>query len=672
MYEYDDEYNSDEESEIDSELRSKESEIDSEESENSEEPETDSEEPETDSEESEHSEESEELEDSKTLKRKRSKVEKSKGGGTSKKDSFFILEWLDRKIINGKEIGSKLFGNNFNINEVTMEQSFKIKIDQSTNYIKDELVKKQITESNYKKNKETLSENTIFYMDNEPVNGEKTGKRLFGNDFNIEKVTNIQSTIIRIVGNKKLYKKVTKMGKDLFGMNFDVKRMKDKQFQRLKSFIPIEGPGNVKKNELYVSAIDFDKIIYHPKILWGICRDLVIKSIGEEEYNKLNNTKRKENIIRKVFNMCSVSQTIEDNYNKIMNDTNDISKYSWIEHMKLPIENGGRARIIGTFKKSIPPMENIYNIIVEYNGSDDPNVPSIYRNRPIFQGIAPLSKKDANTLYSNLDNHFEIMIDKDGNKTIKVVDKDEQLIALRNMVSAIDLNNNDDVDNLISKLTRLKTGQEKQKKPYANLSESQINGLLKLCKYKSSEAKKFIEYNAKNTGMGFNKNVDDQIKLGYMDPDYDPSVVGVTGEYWNPFVTPQTHKQRYDRTIEVFKTVRTGTRVYILPEVIEIDSKQYMYIRRFFDFYDYLKAYQLMNGRLLERSESELKLKMKSNSIDEQRRIKNLQQSVWMFGNRIQRIKMYFDYMYESIKCKNGNVCDKELEMKLKIFKEEN
>jgi hypothetical protein len=157
-----------------------------------------------------------------------------------------------------------------------------------------------------------------------------------------------------------------------------------------------------------------------------------------------------------------------------------------------------------------------------------------------------------------------------------------------------------------------------------------------------------------------------------MDPDYDPSVVGVTGEYWNPFVTPQTHKQRYDRTIEVFKSVRVGTRVYILPEVIEIDSKQYMYIRRFFDFYDYLKAYQLMNGRLLERSESELKLKMKSNSIDEQKRIKNLQQSVWMFGNRIQRIKMYFDYMYESIKCKNGNVCDKELEMKLKIFKEEN
>ena len=375
------------------------------------------------------------------------------------------------------------------------------------------------------------------------------------------------------------------------------------------------------------------------KFLWNSVRGKLIKM--DPTFLEKNIQEKRKLILMVIFETCeNLKKVIIKNYNVIMNEF-DKNKHAWIKNMKSPAESGGKGYMLGRTKKLGPPEESIINITRDC--------------------IQHFSKNELKEIAKNLENRFKIQYNKQGDSVgIKIIKNSDDMEKLNILFKKVKINKNESPDILIEKLKKLEI--EESNKIVPEITTEQIRGLINLISSTEDYGKKYkiikkLKEKSRKRSKTFKKverPKDRKIKkytetlfpLGDWDPDFDPDdVIGIETVEWIPHLTPM-RKKRYEKTKMVYKIIRKGTRVYVLPEKITIDNKTFLYIRRFFDFNDYLKS--LQNNLIRQYYDKNYSKLNKKCIVD-----------------KIKKINSYFKYLIKKL---GNSSCDTELKIKLKSF----
>jgi hypothetical protein len=418
------------------------------------------------------------------------------------------------------------------------------------------------------------------------------------------------------------------------------------------------------------------------KLIWNDVREYLIR-IDENFMTKSRDQKFKM-ILTVIFKYCDdLKKVVSGRYNEIIKEFSK-NKHIWVMSLKRPILEGGKALLLGRDRTTQFSEEGLYNLVDR-------------------------SSVKLENLAKNLENRFKITYDSDGNPTgIEIVENKKDMDNLEKLLKKMNVSEKDTGDDLIDKLNKLEI-KESEKQDEDDISSEQLKGLIKLIassgnynkkykileKMKTTKRPKVSVTNLDNTPgyvkkmmnkeirilkkQGYQKKVQKKLiqeiknkyivssilPVGDWDPDYDPDVVGVTAEEWVPHLTP-TKKKRFEKTKMVFKLIRKGTYVYVLPDQITINSKEYLYVRRFFDFNEYLKAYQL---NLIKKYRRDILQNMPYAHLPKEsalRKIKKIpKHQLEYVKNKIEKIHTYFKDKISDLKYSE---CDKQLRIKLKSF----
>lgn len=401
--------------------------------------------------------------------------------------------------------------------------------------------------------------------------------------------------------------KVIYFGKKMFGNKFDKKNEEqmeeiydeiEKQENKIienrdKLSLKISSKNEEFDQDAFECALNGRKRLFQIKILWEKARNKVITEIGEDKFYKLNREDKFGAILKYMINFCKFEEIIKKKYNSMMYElTKD--RFMWIESMKGPIEHGGRAVLVTTTRRTAPIDRLIHSL----------------------PGGKQMDKKELQKIATHLDSYFKIKRDKEGNPTgIDIVNLDKENKSLEEILSKLNLEDDAQIDKLIADLEKMDIAEKT-----FTLKKDQVRALIRTLSLTPGLGEKYEIVKQ----LRVMKNQDKKIKkedptdltmLGEYDPDFDPSVVGMKIFMWKPFTTP-TGKKRPVDTEEIFKVVKKGTYVYILPEYVTIAGKSYYYIRRFYKFEDYLKSYQLNNVRNLKSEQKIIEKMLKLKKTD--------------------------------------------------------
>lgn len=401
--------------------------------------------------------------------------------------------------------------------------------------------------------------------------------------------------------------------------------------------------------DMYKCYLASEKNIYPSKLLWNKSRMNILKKIGEEKFIKLHEHEKRKLILNFIFIKCGkMKKTLLENYDKIMNKF-EKEEHRWVESMKNLIEDGGKAIILGRVVKYYD-KEKLYKFVYSFDKE----------KKDFVKNVKTLSEKQITSLAKNLNNRFEILYENGKPKSIKIINPKKDSENLSKLLEKLNIDDDNDLENLIGKLKKMDLNKE------SKLDHKQIKGLINLLseKTRSNDKYKIVRQLRQIKNQKQNNKVDstEMVPLGSYDPDVKPNLLGVVVEEWNPFLTPQTKQKRFKRTNEVFRITRKGEKMYLLPDIVEIQGNNYYYIRRFFNFYDYIKQYQLS---LIKRIKIE---KKNINYLDSivsggSNWRKNL---VNNYIEKVLKIHNYFIYKVKILS--SSKVCDIENKTKLINF----
>ena len=328
------------------------------------------------------------------------------------------------------------------------------------------------------------------------------------------------------------------------------------------------------QKEMYQVYLEHQKKMYPARLLWKKTRKYVLSKMGEKEFNKLPIEQKRKLILQVLFSCKQINNVLLQKYSDIISFLNK-DKHKWVKSLKQLVEDGGKAILVGR-------TSNKYNKedILKFTYTSG------------VKNIKPLSNKELENLANHLNDRFIIIYENGKPKDIKIVDRKKEEQNLEKLLNNLNIDDDQDIENMINKLKKMDLKETKTK-----LDNSQIRGLINLLSDKSEFNNKYntlkkLRYINKPDHKKIDSGVN-AFPLGTYDPDFNNKLYGVNVEYWNPFLTPQTKKQRFVRTEEIFKITRKGEKIYIFPQIINIKGDDYYYIRRFFDFDDFLKQYQI-------------------------------------------------------------------------------
>lgn len=477
--------------------------------------------------------------------------------------------------------------------------------------------------------------------------------------------------------------------------------------QDIKEYLHMKNEDEKFDKNMFLCSLSERKQLFQIKILWNKMRQKNINRIGQEEYLNLPRKDKYEIILREIINSCNFSSIILKKYKSMMYDLTK-NKFNWIENMKNPIEHGGRAMMVSSIRKSVP-LDKLVNFL---------------------PGGRKLENVDLQDIANHFIDYFRIKRDINDNPIgVEVVDINRESKSIDDILSKLNLNDVDDIDNLITNLEKMDVDEKNM-----TLKKDQIRALIRTLsltpgigeKYnivkmlrvlKAQNKRNIVRKGPKPEHNNWDKDLKrgnwkrynvqqdtaDITPIGEMDPDFDHNLIGVSVEMWKPYTTPtgklrpiidSKTKCRLD-TEEVLRITKIGTYIFLLPELLVINGKKYYHLRRFYNFEDYLKSYQLNNLRYLEDEIISIKNLLKEKNIDPKllemlneksikkayEYIKKKQNDVnknekflimktsklILFINRISKINEYFTELVNkmSIKkkgrdrlCINGGVCN--------------
>jgi hypothetical protein len=477
--------------------------------------------------------------------------------------------------------------------------------------------------------------------------------------------------------------------------------------QDIKEYLHMKNEDEKFDKNMFLCSLSERKQLFQIKILWNKMRQKNINRIGQEEYLNLPRKDKYEIILREIINSCNFSSIILKKYKSMMYDLTK-NKFNWIENMKNPIEHGGRAMMVSSIRKSVP-LDKLVNFL---------------------PGGRKLENVDLQDIANHFIDYFRIKRDINDNPIgVEVVDINRESKSIDDILSKLNLNDVDDIDNLITNLEKMDVDEKNM-----TLKKDQIRALIRTLsltpgigeKYnivkmlrvlKAQNKRNIVREGPKPEHNNWDKDLKrgnwkrynvqqdtaDITPIGEMDPDFDHNLIGVSVEMWKPYTTPtgklrpiidSKTKCRLD-TEEVLRITKIGTYIFLLPELLVINGKKYYHLRRFYNFEDYLKSYQLNNLRYLEDEIISIKNLLKEKNIDPKllemlneksikkayEYIKKKQNDVnknekflimktsklILFINRISKINEYFTELVNkmSIKkkgrdrlCINGGVCN--------------
>jgi hypothetical protein len=451
--------------------------------------------------------------------------------------------------------------------------------------------------------------------------------------------------------------KIKQIGKLLFGDKFDKDNgehidkiqeymesdIKDDVVcvQDIKEYLHMKNEDEKFDKNMFLCSLSKRKQLFQIKILWNKMRQKNINRIGQEEYLNLPRKDKYEIILREIINSCNFSSIILTKYKSMMYDLTK-NKFNWIENMKNPIEHGGRAMMVSSIRKSVP-LDKLVNFL---------------------PGGRKLENVDIQDIANHFIDYFRITRDINNNPIgVEVVDINRESKSIDDILSKLNLNDVDDIDNLITNLEKMDVDEKNM-----TLKKDQIRALIRTLSLAPGIGEKYnivkmlrvlkaqnrirgpvqgINYyyvsdkqveGPKPEHNNWNKDLKrgnwkrhnvqqdtaDITPIGEMDPDFDHNLIGVSVEMWKPYTTPTGKLRpiidsktncRLD-TEEVLRITKIGTYIFLLPELLVINGKKYYHLRRFYNFEDYLKSYQLNNLRYLEDEIISIKNLLKEKNID--------------------------------------------------------
>lgn len=312
-------------------------------------------------------------------------------------------------------------------------------------------------------------------------------------------------------------------------------------------------------NDDLLAAVSHETKIFTPKILWNKLRDKeIIKAGGIQRYNRLPPSIKIEKILREVFRNCHISDPTKLAMARDLEKRS--KKFSWIDSLKRPVEEGGKAVLV-TLKSSsrrAPPLEQVIHHPEE-----------IYDDSKILEKYAKF-----------LGGMFSVKRSPGGEaKGIEYVNLKSEVNNLNSILRKLNVNDPKyelDINLLIRKLRDLSFAES------IPFDKTQLEALIKAFsnQYSDTSEKYMLLKNLRRVYKS---------GRGDTDPDYDPKTVGMIVTKWRPVLTREG-KDKSFVSEEVLSTVRTGAYVYVRAEEITLRGKRFLIVKRFDKFSDYLMS----------------------------------------------------------------------------------